>query len=411
MKRFTALAVAAAVAIPVPVALACIWDTDTLAMERERFPSSLELITGKFLRHTPEFYRWRIEDRQKRIVKEPDNLALLDDLAAAYDKVGQPAKAVEVMLSSRRRDPRRYETEANLGTFYLHSDDFARGIETIGKALEINPDAHFGREKYQKLLAEYVLDRQRSAPGGRLLPLRRTHVVDYDFASWLKLARHEPVRSTRLVEDPLTKKWVAVEEKAPDPDFGLSSSAVPKPNDTQTAYAAAVKGVLGMMKFGNFESPVLLEALGDLLAQGVNEHGMGDLGGNAGRLAARAYLKAAMHVDDENAKKAYRGLAGRLVRTHEGWSMASLEAELKAELAEARAWFAEVEKNEHQWLREGKNPEAEFARLYYADPKVSESISGRVQHVLSPANVPYWVAGLLFAWLVFRSWRKRRRAA
>lgn len=35
---------------------ACEWDYDTLQLERQRFPSALELVTGKFSRHTPEFY-------------------------------------------------------------------------------------------------------------------------------------------------------------------------------------------------------------------------------------------------------------------------------------------------------------------------------------------------------------------
>src|SRR6476646_9780391 len=77
------------------VALACLWDYDTIKMERARFPGTLELITGKFLRHSPEFYKWRIENRLKRLKADPTNAALLDDLAAAYDKTGQHDKAIE----------------------------------------------------------------------------------------------------------------------------------------------------------------------------------------------------------------------------------------------------------------------------------------------------------------------------
>ncbi|MCH1440611.1 MAG: hypothetical protein L7W43_13205, partial [Rubripirellula sp.] len=50
---------------------ACLWDRDTLVMERQRFPTALELITGKFLRHSADFYRWRVDDRRKRIEAEP----------------------------------------------------------------------------------------------------------------------------------------------------------------------------------------------------------------------------------------------------------------------------------------------------------------------------------------------------
>ena len=46
-------------------AWACLWDNDTLQMERLRFPSVLEIITGKFVRHSPAYYAWRIVDRKQ----------------------------------------------------------------------------------------------------------------------------------------------------------------------------------------------------------------------------------------------------------------------------------------------------------------------------------------------------------
>src|SRR5579871_2406693 len=130
-------------------AFACMWDYDTLAVERARFPSALELITGKFLRHSPEFYEWRVRDRQAKLEKEPDNPAYLDDMAVAYDKLGNDDKAIELMLRKEKAHPGLYETAANLGTFYLHSGQADKGIEQLEKAMAINPDAHFGREKYQ----------------------------------------------------------------------------------------------------------------------------------------------------------------------------------------------------------------------------------------------------------------------
>ena len=91
MPRFRRAAVATvAVALIPSLALACAWDYDTLKMERQRFPSALELITGKFLRHSPEFYEWRIRDSEAKLAADPNNLAYLDDLAVAYDKVGKP---------------------------------------------------------------------------------------------------------------------------------------------------------------------------------------------------------------------------------------------------------------------------------------------------------------------------------
>src|SRR5262245_6691764 len=115
LHRILALAIAIAVAVPRP-ALACMLDHDTLRQERARFPHALELITGKFLRHSKEAYEWRIRDRTARLASDPKNLALLDDLAVAYQKVGDTAKAIEVMATADRLAPGRYETLANLGT-------------------------------------------------------------------------------------------------------------------------------------------------------------------------------------------------------------------------------------------------------------------------------------------------------
>jgi hypothetical protein len=80
------------------ITLACGWDWDTIQMEKQQFPQIHELITGKFYRHSQELYYWRIKDRSARIQKYPDSLHLYDDLAMAFDKTGEPAKAIETML-------------------------------------------------------------------------------------------------------------------------------------------------------------------------------------------------------------------------------------------------------------------------------------------------------------------------
>src|SRR5262245_36362225 len=150
--------------------VACLWDYDTLKQERARFPDTLELITGKFLRHSREFYEWRIQDRLKKLESEPNQLDYYDDLAVAYEKTGQHAKAIETILAKDKIKPGLYETYANLGTFHVLAGDLEQGLPYLDKALALNPDAHFGRERYQKWLVEYALTRRK---GGKLaLPLR-----------------------------------------------------------------------------------------------------------------------------------------------------------------------------------------------------------------------------------------------
>src|SRR5262245_16705773 len=61
------------------LAQACLWDWDTLQMERGRFPGVLEMITGKFVRHSSAYYEWRIRDRTVHMRSPADDPALSDD--------------------------------------------------------------------------------------------------------------------------------------------------------------------------------------------------------------------------------------------------------------------------------------------------------------------------------------------
>jgi tetratricopeptide (TPR) repeat protein len=339
----TIIALVAGLLLP-SIAIGCLWDYDTIKMERTRFPSTLELITGKFLRHSPEFYKWRIENRLKRLESDPTNVSLLDDLAVAYDKSDQNDKAIETALKTEKLYPGRYETAANLGSFYFHSGKLSEGIPHIDKALQINPDAHFGREKYQKLLVEYVLKQRNGGP--LKLPLAKVeNQSQKDFPVFEDFA-HFMNRALQGGKDML----LAPEE-----------------------FAASIKGILGMMKFGKHDSPVLLEALGTLLT--FNEN---DPNKDAKLLACRAYLKASYEVSEETTKSSYRGMAHRALifqtipgSNHQQITLEMVEADFKKELAEANKWYAELRERELSWIREGKDPEAEFDKLYDVEPEVS----------------------------------------
>ena len=141
---------------------ACLWDWDTLQMERRRFPGTLEMITGKFVRHSPAYYEWRIQDRTKRMRSPAEDPGLADDLAVAYSKLGRHAEGIALLEQVLAAHPDRYETLANLGTIHMLAGDLKVGKEYVDRAIVINPDAHFGREKYQSLLAEYFLTKRKS---------------------------------------------------------------------------------------------------------------------------------------------------------------------------------------------------------------------------------------------------------
>jgi hypothetical protein len=134
----------------------------------------------------------------------------------------------------------------------------------------------------------------------------------------------------------------------------------------------AVKGVLGMMRFGKHDSPVLLEALGSLLVQDGHA-----LTSDAKLLAARAFLRASQLVREEPARAGYRAMAAQAIRMQslrdkrDQILLHQVEDDFRRELAEGEAWYAELRDRELAWIRDGQNPEEAFDKLYAADPEVS----------------------------------------
>ncbi|HAI12453.1 MAG TPA: hypothetical protein DCM28_12170 [Phycisphaerales bacterium] len=303
---------------------ACAWDYDTIAMERQRFPEAHELIVGYFVRHSDAYYQWRIEDRLKTPFGNRTP-AQYDDIAVAYDKLGDSPKAIATMLEKMQRwpDQLKYESQANLGTFYIHNNELEKGLIHIKKAIEINPDAHFGREIYQQLLVEYVIE-QRETNGNNNLPLNRsTDTVFPGFSEY-------------------------VFNKFQDENGSFEGKEFKK----------AAKGILGMMRFGHYDSPILLEALGDVLLFRVGS-------GQSNMIAARAYLKAAMETDSQTAKAIYRKKADRALFMQEVIGTSRVQKDLEDEIKQGKALFAQIQADEQAWVKAGKNLDKAFQDKYY----------------------------------------------
>lgn len=356
----------------------CLWDYDTLKQERSRFPTTLELITGKFLRHSPEFYQWRINDRRMRLKSDPNNPDLLDDLAVAYEKTGQHDQAIATMLEKEKAHPGRYETYSNLGTFYILAGEFEKGLPWIDKALTINPNAHFGRERYQRWLVEYALTK-RSDTGELQFPLQR----------------FEKSRSPGNFRDFLEKK------------LGKEELSL---EDSQQA----IQGVLGMMRFANHDNPLLLEALGDLLLPAYDREM------DAKQLSARAYLKASIDADSESVKAGYRELAeaalglqtgNRLATVGDQMPIEELEEDFSEELVQANQWYAKLKNQELSWIHENRDVDAEFDKLYTSEPSVTARERAR-----RPPSIyfPIIASGMFLVGagsIIFAFATKRRRKA
>ncbi|MBX3119997.1 MAG: hypothetical protein KF784_13105 [Fimbriimonadaceae bacterium] len=163
------------------LAQACMWDRDTLAMEMKNFPGVAEAIVGRFERNPPEYYQMRIDRLLPVFEAGKTTLEELDDLAVAYDRIGKGNEAIKVMAAKERRlkaspdNEHQYRFHANLGTFQIHKwlreggkieqIELAKAsFKHIQKAIEINPDAHFGRERVQLACIEWLIDLKSAKP-------------------------------------------------------------------------------------------------------------------------------------------------------------------------------------------------------------------------------------------------------
>lgn len=297
---------------------ACLWDRDTYAMEKQKFPDAFQLMTGNFDRHSNSYYQWRIAKIQPQIDKGNKDPLLFDDLAVAYSKLGNDKKAIELMKLKEKFTPNLYETFANLGTFYIHDGQFEEGLKYIDKAIKINPEAHFGREIYQKYIVEFILLNKKK------------ETESNNFYIFL-LEKYKTKNNS-------TKDFLHEEE-----------------------IKKAVKGILGMMRFGNYNSPVLLNALGDvLLNESYNEPG-------AKRLAAMAYMASDLYnIGSVSLKikekiEIFLSMQQRDKNTYE-----ELLKEVKKGIEIGKKRYAEIERKETNWVIENKDLDIEFAQDFYA---------------------------------------------
>jgi tetratricopeptide (TPR) repeat protein len=309
-----------------------LWDYDTLRDEQRGLPAVASILAGKWERHSGFFYEHRIDRMRAHLADKPDDLDALDNLAVALEKLGRIDEAIATLEPVIAEHPDRYTAQANLGTFYLHRfldrrdrADLDRGIGHIEQALEINPDAHFGREEYQLELARHV---RRSLDDPALL----------DGPSFVApmllgdgLTREEQQERMRQIRG----EMAGVEASRPEVEH-------------------AIEGIVGMIRFGTGTSPNLYHALGDLLAARKDKH-----------LAAWAYLRAIEfgHPEPQLLEDAVDDL--RAVIGEEP-TRAELRNSLDAAIAEADAWVGAFQAWQAQILRDGRDPtsEANLAGFY-----------------------------------------------
>ncbi|HEY7159450.1 MAG TPA: hypothetical protein VH575_36225 [Gemmataceae bacterium] len=146
-----------------------------------------DVLHERFPKHSQAYYTQRnreVRDELAKLEKTPWDarpaeryFALFDDLGSGLDHLGDDDEAVRVLREKLRQQQERgwkgrdlYTTYANLGTFLIHGnfkqamqDDaeakarLREGLQFIHCSIEVNPEAHFGREIWQAVAVEYLL--------------------------------------------------------------------------------------------------------------------------------------------------------------------------------------------------------------------------------------------------------------
>lgn len=157
-------------------------DSDALAVQNKRLPDAIRVISGRFERNPPRYYQMRAARVEAELKSNPLQFALYDDLAVAHDRLGDDKTAMRVMACKRVLLPPYkaansalkeawYRYYANDGTFrahrFLHDGakvqnlaDMKRARAEIQRAIQIKPNAHFGREKYQLAVMDWIIARK-----------------------------------------------------------------------------------------------------------------------------------------------------------------------------------------------------------------------------------------------------------
>ncbi len=271
-----------------------------------RFAMVHDVIHERFARHGSAYYTERnrrarlalATERSKQGADKPSPayFALFDDLGAGLDYLGDHDEAVRVLraklqeqqaLNYQGRD--LYTTYANLGTFLIHGnflkarsgDEAARerlreGLDFIHKSIEVNPQAHFGREVWQAVAVEYMLAAlENPAILSRfdLIGDRLTSVWDtewpqssYWFRRWNS---YQGRQAAAFLKGPYSAEKAADLRESITPVGAEDDWAkrVPTSHQKPVPFDEPTLGIIGMWRLGGGANPHFARTLGEIMVR------------------------------------------------------------------------------------------------------------------------------------------------
>lgn len=309
-----------------------------------RFAMVHDVIHERFPKHGRVYYQERNRLTRQRLSTrapaDPASFPLADDLAAGLERLGKPGEAVVVMKEKLARQQAQgltggalYTTYANLGTFLIHAhfqkavagdptarERFREGLALVKKSVEVNPQAHFGRERWQVAIAEFMLAAmddpkllQTFDCLGNRLDLKIEEILDRDSNRWgtgygrAAFARPgsagqasneipaffqpgvKPDDSTQWTElSPIRNYITNVGAEEEWRDVAVSSHREPVPFDEP------LLGIIGMWRQGGGANPHFALAIGEVMLRVGQRHIAWAAFERASRLAERFWPDPAL---------------------------------------------------------------------------------------------------------------------
>jgi hypothetical protein len=280
-----------------------------------RFAMVHDVIHERFPVHGKDYYRARNQEVEKALAtlnvaaksKEAEEyFRLTDDLAVGLEFLGEHQKAVDLMRGKLEKqkalgyDGRAlYSTYANLGTFLIlwqlgdrvqdvptAKKRIGESVEWTHKAIKEYPESHFGREKWQVVLEEFlmaVLDDPQllltyDMIGNRLdIQVNPHTAVCFEKYAWLN--RPKELRPRTFIIPPIAQ---GAADYLDHPHADVDTEKYRKyitPVGAENGWTKSVKtehqkpipfdeptlGIIGMWRMGSGANPHFALALGEIM--------------------------------------------------------------------------------------------------------------------------------------------------
>jgi hypothetical protein len=144
------------VAFVVSKSSACIWDAKTIMQEKWSRPDLAKVILHNEP-EKPDVKKLRAHLAELNTSPQKSDASWWNEVAGTHLRLGEAKQAAELLEKVLAQFPNDYGIHANLGTAYHLLGRYVDAEREIARDLDINPDAHFGLEKYHLALLQYLV--------------------------------------------------------------------------------------------------------------------------------------------------------------------------------------------------------------------------------------------------------------